>query len=696
MVDKVLRREFNRDLAAMLLRDIQYQRSNYYYFLGGVTPWSGVGGDFTTDVPPLDGPLSIDTHENNRYHRSEMVFTKKINPNDVSLVASRYDWEPNQMWEQWDHTKDLSDKKYFVLTDDNNVYKCLYNSEGEISTVKPNHRGLDPVTYSDGYTWKYMYNISPFRFNRFRSTEYIPVQTAMSENFYNNGAVDSVSIISEGQNYISVPQTTIILNESGTMTGTGATGEVVVGAGGSVVGIIITNGGTEYTAGARVVINDEQGFGAIAEAVINSSGVIVAANILEPGIGYTEGSPVSFETGFGKLFPVISRNTGTIVDVRILDPGIGYSSAPEIIVQSITTGEGLYGNETAVFEAVVADGQIKHINVVDPGVNYPVDTDTTISVDGDGEDAEYFPVVLDGKIVDVIVENPGRKYTEINLVVNSASNSGTGAILRGIINPSDYMTDQSVIEQLPTDGIFGSKVIFPGVNYSQGSTVEVIGNGEGCTAHPIVISGGISKIIIDTPGENYTWAQFIIHDPQRDIESIQDEDKFIGYPILPPEGGHGKNASSELGATTVGIVTPLRSELEIQSIIQDYRKFGILKNPIDRLTKNRFIKETSIVVYRVRIFDASNMVVDEILTINMNKFKVFNINDNIVDLIALDKEYVPVGILRASDGREYTSIELLSLPDFDKFSGSLLYVSMEIPFTFSVEQSLTIKTYIRF
>jgi len=698
MPNKVLRRDFNRDLAQMLLRDIQYQRSNYYYFLGGVTPWSGVGSDFTSDIPPTDGALSLDTSETNRYHRSEIVFSKKINPNDVSLMVNRYDWVPNIVWDQWDHTLDMANKKYFVMTDEYSIYKCLYNNEGAASEIKPSFRGLDPVTLSDGYIWKYMYNIAPFRFNRFRSSDFLPVQTSMSESFYNNGAVDSVSIISEGQNYTNVQQTSFVVVNSGATTGSGAAGELVVSGAGVVIGVTITNSGTGYTKGARVVIDDSIGFGAELEAVINIAGEITDVTVISGGIGYTDSSPVLFQTGFADLLPVVSRETGSIVDVKILDPGIGYSSPPAINIQTLSTGTGLYNsNPTALFESIVYDGKIKHINTIDPGVNYPVDTDTTISVDGDGVDASYFPVVYDGKIIDIIIENPGSRYSEINLTVNSASEQGSGAVLRGIITPSDYATDQAVIEQFPSNGIYGTKVLSPGKNYSPSTTITVLGNGVNCTANPIIINGEITKVIITDPGQGYTWAKFEVNDPLRVIESIPEEDQFSGYPILPPQEGHGKNAPAELCSSTVGIVTPLRSELELQSIIQDYRKFGILKNPLHKVTKNRYLKENTIVTYRVEFLDASTIITDEILTINNNKFKVFNVNDNYVDLIALDNDnYPPLGTMRATDGREYNSFNLLEAPDFDRYSGSLLYVSLEIPFSFSIEQSLSIKTYIQF
>jgi hypothetical protein len=50
----------------------------------------------------------------------------------------------------------------------------------------------------------------------------------------------------------------------------------------------------------------------------------------------------------------------------------------------------------------------------------------------------------------------------------------------------------------------------------------------------------------------------------------------------------------------------------------------------------------------------------------------------------------------AENIREYTSTKILKYPEVNKYSGKLLYISNEAPFSFSEEQGITIKTFLQF
>ena len=56
----------------------------------------------------------------------------------------------------------------------------------------------------------------------------------------------------------------------------------------------------------------------------------------------------------------------------------------------------------------------------------------------------------------------------------------------------------------PTSGIDNINILNPGYNYTQVPTVQILGDGSGATAHAVVKNGYISKIVVDTPGNNYT------------------------------------------------------------------------------------------------------------------------------------------------------------------------------------------------
>ena len=69
-----------------------------------------------------------------------------------------------------DSDTNLHTRSYYVMTDENNVYKCLYNNEGAASTI-----GADfhIITTSDGYMWKYMYTISLGEADKFLTASHI-------------------------------------------------------------------------------------------------------------------------------------------------------------------------------------------------------------------------------------------------------------------------------------------------------------------------------------------------------------------------------------------------------------------------------------------------------------------------------------------------------------------------------------------
>ncbi|MGA1047564.1 MAG: hypothetical protein ACO3UU_06115, partial [Minisyncoccia bacterium] len=65
---------------------------------------------------------------------------------------------------------------------------------------------LDPnseqLTLSDGYIWKFMYTIPLSLRNKFLTFNYMPVLSALSNQFYSNGSITSYSIVSSGNGYI--------------------------------------------------------------------------------------------------------------------------------------------------------------------------------------------------------------------------------------------------------------------------------------------------------------------------------------------------------------------------------------------------------------------------------------------------------------------------------------------------------------
>jgi hypothetical protein len=673
------------------LNEIQYQRGKYFYFLGKLDQWGASGFAPTTDIP--------NTQQADQEIRSSIVYAKKIGPSDVSLVIPRYNWTEGVVYDEWDNTVDMREKKFYVVTDELQVYKCLDNASNSASMHQPIGTSISPFRTADGYLWKYMYTIPVSKRNKFAGQNYIPVQQALSESFYNNGAVSDATVLFGGSGYTSNPATTLSL--SNTTTGAGASvTSLDVDPLGRVVGVVGLVGGSGYNNGVRISITSATGSGAVLEAVI-VAGVVTNVNVVSSGIGYHSTDVVNFLVGQAQLLAVVSATTGSLVDVKIIDAGIGYATPPAITVVS-ATGNGIYGNLEAIVEAVVHEGSIKRVNIVDPGENYESDSTVTISVQGNGSGARFTPVVFNGSIIDVIVEEPGSGYSTINLTVQAnLAPGGAPAIIRGVVSTSDVVSDQSVIEQTTIPGaIYNIKVTNGGSGYSAGTTVSVVGTGTGCVATPTIIGGVITKITVTEFGSEYNRADIVFTDPER-LDENTITNKATAYACLSPYGGHGFDATTELYADTLVVSTTLINEVNEFDISQDFRYYGLLKNPRNLLSGVTYTGLAALCLFKCKFTSVTGMVEDEVLLLGQNKYRVAEIYPSTSEayLQPLDDSSIsPIGqfIALVDSNRTFQSTQVYNAIDFDKYSGKLLYASAESPFSFSGGQFTTFKTYIKF
>ena len=683
-----IRPDFTNYLISSMADDIFYQQSQFYYFLGKLESWDN---DL---VPPSEPDLSY-IEDNNI--RDNILYIHKISPNDVSIVANRYDWISGTVYTQWDHTQDLKNSNFYCVTDDYNVYKCLHNNYGSESTIKPSSISFYPFETNDGYIWKYMFNIPSFKRLKFLSNSYIPVQTALSNSFYNKGSVERVSVIDRGSGYSDSPQTYIDI--TAITTGTSATAEITsVGSLGQITGLNVISGGTGYTSGAKVTINSVTGSGAEIE-ITETGGVIDGFTIIDGGYAYEVTDTVSITVGGAILTPVISNETGELLNVIIEDSGIGYTSANLSLLPVSPTGleSGKYGNANAVISAILYQGKIVEVLIEDPGVNYTADTATTITVQGDGTGAEFLPVISNGEIIDVVIENSGIDYTYMNLTVVG---DGTGAVIEPILASSDFTSDQSIVEQTAIEGAIYSVVVTEtGDNYSPETSVSIEGDGTGATAELVIEDGKIVKVNMTSYGSGYTYTNFVFNDPNR-VEPNDFTDAEV-YSIFPPIGGHGKNAIKELYCNALGLFTLVQGDEELSLLQQDYRQYGILRN-VTNVTTNSIIKQnTDYIVYNVLITDVTGLLVDDVLIGNNIRYRVVKIgtdnSTNEVILQKLNNKYIhPTGTL-TKETDELSSFNVISINEYpltNKYSGDLLYIKNTTPFIPDNDKSIAIRTYI--
>lgn len=146
----------------------------YYVFAGNPLPYADDNNPNTVD-------LSVEYLRTRAY--DEMVFAKKISANDVKPMIKRINWENGTVYDMYDSSlTDLSDKNFYVLSKEGDsyyVFICLDNNFNAKSVSQPlfSSTSVQDSYYetADGYVWKYLYTIDRTTFEKFSTTEYIPV-----------------------------------------------------------------------------------------------------------------------------------------------------------------------------------------------------------------------------------------------------------------------------------------------------------------------------------------------------------------------------------------------------------------------------------------------------------------------------------------------------------------------------------------
>lgn len=288
--------------------------ASQYIFIGKPTEW---------DIPNIpDTPTdSLDTTNS---ARRDMLALKRITESDVALAIYRRNWAYGKYYDFYRHDygsvgvsgvemdtgaatapSSLYETNFFVINDQYDVYKCLWNASGSASTVQPTGHSTSEFTTADGYVWKYMYTLSTNDVVKFVTSDFIPVSTLTANpgasNFYYDqwlvqtnaiaGRINRAIVTNQGSGYPA--STTIPVTITG--DGVGATATALVNAGGQVTSVTFTNPGTGYTwatasfsggsnAAATIIISPGKGHGS--DAVSELGGYFVVVNsIITPEEG---------------------------------------------------------------------------------------------------------------------------------------------------------------------------------------------------------------------------------------------------------------------------------------------------------------------------------------------------------------------------------------------------------------------------
>ena len=316
----IITEKFRIHNARQFKEDFGEASSSTFLFIGRPQQWDASD---TTPTPSNSIGEMIDAY-------NDMIAMKKITSSDVSHALVRRDWTTGTTYDEYAHdysatntapassANNLYDSRYFVITDEYHVYKCLRtgrDSSGNVvtSTQKPTGTGTNPFVTADasaasgrGYIWKYMYSVSASETIKFVTNDFIPVKTL--------GAQTEVN---------------------GDLGGFGATGtddgsvqyDVEVGAvDGGIHHVVVTNGGAGYTNGTynNVAVQGD-GSSAVVSVVVAGGAV---THIYVNNIGSDEGTGYRRATiNIDDISGIGSPSTSAVVK-PIISPVYGHGANP--------------------------------------------------------------------------------------------------------------------------------------------------------------------------------------------------------------------------------------------------------------------------------------------------------------------------------------------------------------------------------
>lgn len=247
-----------------------------YLFIGKSSPWA--------DEELPDTPFETDQEKIELF--KNILAYKRVQANEINSVVPRINWASGVVYDYYDSRVNMIDGRkpsgaryqFYALTDEFNVYKCLSNNNGAVSTTKPTSQQVTDFQTPDGYVWKYMYTIRSTDVFNYMTTDWIPIYTIeandgsaqwQAQQAAIDGAIHNIVITNAGSGYnpLSPPIATVV----GDGTGAEAIIEIDPITGG-IKRVNVINVGEGYTTATITLTNVGGGVSAILTPIIAPPG----------------------------------------------------------------------------------------------------------------------------------------------------------------------------------------------------------------------------------------------------------------------------------------------------------------------------------------------------------------------------------------------------------------------------------------
>lgn len=340
------------------------ERKSYIYaFLGKQLPWNSgteVAGTPSETVSAL-----------NNYYKSG-ILAKQLSLENASLVAPRIDWTANTNYNTYE-----ASSNFYVLNSKDQVFKCLANNSGALSTSEPeltlSTTSLEEpyVQTADGYKWKYMMTLTSIQKQKFLTPTWMPVvYNKFVRASAEPGSIDVVTVTNSGNNYTDGTTQNIITIDG---DGTGAILRANV-SNGQVQNIVIQNRGNYYTYANLTFTDVTGGTGTGASATVSIAPhdghgydpvYELGANTIMFNVDFAgeEGGVIPVDNDFREVVLIqnpyrygttslATANTYSLYTKVKVSPGIGDFNADEIVYQGATFSDAKFTADVISFDSV--------------------------------------------------------------------------------------------------------------------------------------------------------------------------------------------------------------------------------------------------------------------------------------------------------------------------------------------------------
>jgi hypothetical protein len=223
------------------------------------------------------------------------------------------------------------------------------------------------------------------------------------------------------------------------------------------------------------------------------------------------------------------------------------------------------------------------------------------------------------------------------------------------------------------------------------STVTITGDGSGATAVAVISNGAISKIRMTNYGSGYRYANVLITGPGNGAKARA---------IIGPYGGYGKDALNNLFARSLMFYSNVsKDKNQGFDVNNDYRQLGIIKSP--RQYNNNQPLVTILASGCWVISGAANTTLfpaDSIITKTGTayRFRIVTNTGSALLVQSLDNAIISIGDSFTSENSNIFVCSGVTSPTVDKYSGDLLFIDNKQAFTPTADETVTLRTVLKF